>query len=295
MKILVPAGVGGAGLFLYMRHQQTGHLRLVDWIIAGSIFVLSLLVVLSSCFGTTAGWEDPEESPAFSGQRKWLLAIFLLPVLLWGVYSHSENFQDLLKKPDEQMQAARALAQALKTPRVIRTQAGEPDGTGWVPVLSPAGGFSAYVPDRFNEAIVALKMDGRPAPVVVVGARTEELKFVVFAARWSSGPQSLEARARAAVKSFCQFKDPVVLREELYEARFPLIEVEGDAPKAKGLARIIATDKAVYGLAVEGPELTASVREAARRFFDSFAIVAPEPNEAAIRDAVDHGEPNRGD
>ena len=302
LKMLVPAGVGGAGLFLYMRHQQTGSLRLVDWIIAGSILALSVLILCASWFRTTKAWENSEDSadsedsedsrPMMGGQFRWLLAILLLPLLLWMVYS-TDDFQDLLKKPDERMHAARALTEALKSPRTIRTLAGEPDETGWVPAHSAAGGFFVHVPDRFNEVIVALEMEGRPTPVVVVGARTEELKFVVLAARWTGGTKDLKARAKIAVKSLCHFQNPVVLKEELFEGKFPLIELEGDAATAKGLARIIATDKAVYGLAVEGPDLTDDVRTAAGRFFDSFAIVAAEPNEAVILNLIDAGDPNQ--
>jgi len=180
----------------------------------------------------------------------------------------------------------------LRHPRTIRTEAGEPDATGWVPALSPLGGFSVSLPDRFNEAVVALKIKGRLTPVVVVGARMEDLKFVVLAARWRDGVKDLKARAKAAVKSLCQFTNPVVSREELFDGRFPLVEVEGDASGGRGLARIIATDDAVYGLAVEGPELTGSARAVAQRFFDSFTIVAPEPNEAMIHDAIGLAEPN---
>lgn len=292
LKILVPAGLGGAGLFLYARHQQAGHLRVVDWIIAGSILALSLLVVLAPRMRTTEGWDDEEESPAFSGQRKLLLAVILMPLLLWVLYQATDGFQSLVKPTDEQTRESRALAQALRHPRTIRTEAGDPDETGWVPALSPLGGFSVSLPDRFNEAVVALKMEGRFTPVVVVGARMENHRFVVLAARRSDGAKDLKARAKAVVKSLCQFRNPVVSREELFEGRFPWIEVEGDASSGKGLARIIATDTAVYGLAVEGPELTDSVRAAAQRFFDSFTIVAPEPNEAMIRDAVGLAEPN---
>jgi hypothetical protein len=292
LKILVPAGVGGAGLFLYVRHQQTGHLRVVDWIIAGSILALSLLVVLAPRLRTTEGWDDEEESPAFSGQRKLFLAVILFPLLLWVLYQATDGFQSLGKSPDEQTRESRALTEALRHPRTIRTEAGEPDETGWVPALSPLGGFSVSLPDRFNEAVVALKLEGRFTPVVVVGARMENHRFVVLAARWSDGAKDLKVRAKAAAKSLCQFKNPVVSREELFEGGFPWIEVEGDASSGKGLARIIATDKAVYGLAVEGPELTVSMRAVAQRFFDSFTIVAPEPNEAMIRDAVGLAEPN---
>lgn len=292
LKILVPAGLGGAGLFLYARHQQAGHLRVVDWIIAGSILALSLLVVLAPRMRTTEGWDDEEESPAFSGQRKLLLAVILMPLLLWVLYQATDGFQSLVKPTDEQTRESRALAQALRHPRTIRTEAGEPDETGWVSAQSPLGGFSVSLPDRFNEAVVALKMEGRFTPVVVVGARMENHRFVVLAARRSDGAKDLKARAKAVVKSLCQFRNPVVSREELFEGRFPWIEVEGDASSGKGLARIIATDTAVYGLAVEGPELTDSVRAAAQRFFDSFTIVAPEPNEAMIRDAVGLAEPN---
>ncbi len=298
LKMLVLAGVGGAGLFLYMRHQQTGHLRLVDWIIAGSILVLSVLIVCASWFRTTKAWENSEDStdsedsrPLMSGQLRWLLAILLLPLLLWVVYS-TDDFQDLLKKAEERTQT-KALIEALKNPHAVRILAGEPDETGWVPAHSAAGGFFVYVPDRFNEVIVALEMEGRPTPVVVVGARTENLKFVALAARWTGGGKDLKGRAKTAVKSLCHFENPVVLREELFEDRFPLVEVEGEVGAAKGLARIIATDKAVYGLAVEGPDLTGDVRAAAGRFFDSFAIVASEPNEAVILNLIDAVEPNQ--
>jgi len=60
-----------------------------------------------------------------------------------------------------------------------------------------------------------------------------------------------------------------------------------------GERSIIVTDKAVYSLEVEGAELTDDARDAARRFFDSFAIVAPEPNEAMIREAIEAGDPNQ--
>lgn len=298
LKILVPVGVGGAGLFLYMRHQQTGQLRLVDWMIAGSILAVSVLIVCASWFRTTKAWEDSDDSPdsqdsrpMMGGQLRWMLAILLLPLLLWIVYSN-DDLMDLWKQPAERAQT-KALIEALKSPRTIRTLAGEPDETGWVPAHSDAGGFFVHVPDRFNEAIVALEMEGRPTPVVVVGARTEEWKFVALAARWAGGPKNLKARIQTAAKSLCQFENPVVVREGLFDGRFPLIEMEGEADAAKGLARIIATDKAVYGLAVEGPELTAGARADARRFFDSFAIVAPEPNEAVIRAAIEAVDPNQ--
>ncbi|NLH40580.1 MAG: hypothetical protein GX448_01980 [Planctomycetes bacterium] len=295
LKIFVPAGLGGAGLFLYARHQQTGHLRVVDWVIAGSIAGLSLLLVLSSWVRTTEGWDDEEELPAFSGQRKLLLAVILMPLALWGLYQASDDFENLFKKPDERTLAARALAKALRYPRIVRTGAGEPDGTGWVPAGSSLGGFLVHVPDRFNEAIVALKVGGRLTPVVIVGSEMENLKFVALAARWGDDAKDLEARAKAAVKSLCQFEDSVVAGEGLFEDKFPWIEVEGRPSGARGLARVIATDTAIYGLAVEGPELTNPMRVAAGRFFDSFAITAPEPNETLIRDAVGLSEPNRSD
>ncbi|HON90028.1 MAG TPA: hypothetical protein PKZ07_00525 [Sedimentisphaerales bacterium] len=292
LKILVPAGLGGASLFLYVRYRQVGHLRIVDWFIAGSILAMSLMVVLASRMRTTQGWEDEEESPAFRNQRKLFLAVILFPLLLWVLYQTTDDFQRLVK-PDEQTQESRVLVQALRHPLVIRTEAGEPDATGWVPALSPLGGFFVSLPNRFNEAVVALKMEGRFTPVVVVGAQMEDRKFVVLATRRSGGPKDLKTCAKAAVKSLCQFKNLVLSREDLFEGRFPWIEVEGDALGGKGLARIIATDRAVYGLAVEEPELTDNTRAAAQRVFGSFKIVAPEPNEGMIRRLLRGGDPDQ--
>jgi hypothetical protein len=300
LKILVAAGAIGAGLFLRMRHQQTGHLRLVDGVIAGSILALSVLGVFASRFRTTEGWDDSEDSagsddshPLIGGQIRWLVVVLLLPLLLWIVYSN-DDLMDLWKQPAERAQT-KALIEALKSPRTIQTLAGEPDETGWVPAHSDAGGFFIHVPDRFNEAIVALKLECRETPVVVVGARTEDLKFVALAASWTGGPKNLKGRIQTAAKSLCQFENPVVVREGLFEDRFPLIEMTGKTGGAKGFARIIATDKAVYGLAVEGPQLTDAMRADAARFFDSFAILAPEPNEAVILDAIGLVESNPAD
>lgn len=298
LKILMPAGVVGAGLFLYMRHQQTGHIRLVDWIIAGSIVALSVLVVLASRFRTTEGWDDTEDSAGsddsrtmVDGQLRWLVVVLLLPVLLWALYSNGDLL-GLFQNPQERAQTAEIL-EALQSPLTIQTLAGEPDETGWVPAHSDAGGFFVHVPDRFNEAIVALTLEGRQTPVVVVGARTEDLKFVALAARWAGGAKNLKARTQAVAKSLCQFENPIVVREGLFEERFPLVEMTGETGDAKGLARIIATDEAVYGLAVEGPQLTDAMRADAARFFDSFAILAPEPNEAVILDLIEAEDPSR--
>lgn len=300
LKILMPAGVVGAGLFLYVRHQQTGQIRLVDWIIAGSIVALSVLIVLAPRFRTTEGWDDSEDAassddsrPMVGGQLRWLVVVLLLPVLLWALYSNGDLL-GLFQNPQERAQTAEILA-VLKSPRTIRTLAGEPDETGWVPAHSDAGGFFVHVPDRFNEAVVALTLEGRQTPVVVVGARTEDLKFVALAASWMGSRKDLKTHVKAAAKSLCHFENPIVVTEGLFEERFPLIEMTGQIGDAHGLARIIATDKAVYGLAVEGPQLTDAMRADAGRFFDSFAILAPEPNEAVILNAIGLAEPNQAD
>ncbi|MGE5294581.1 MAG: hypothetical protein ACM3VT_07120, partial [Solirubrobacterales bacterium] len=218
--------------------------------------------------------------------RKGPLWIVLVCLFLWVLYGGSSGFLGGGAQSPDWMRA-------IQTPRMIRTSAGQPDATGWVPVLSAAGGFSASVPGRFNEAIAALKIGGRRTPVVIVGVKTEDLEFVAIAAKWTGGSQDLKTRVKTAVRSLCRFKNPVVVKEELFDGKFPLIEMEGDAPAAKGLARIIATDRAVYGLTVEGPALTDDMRADARRFFESFATTAPEPNEAVIRDLIDGADPNQ--
>jgi len=252
---------------------------------AGGIFVLSVLLVRAAR-PRSADWRDSETPESEAGQRRGFLWIILLPLLLWALYGGSGGFGLAGKKSQDRVRR-------LETPRMIQTLAGQADDSGWVPAASTAGGFSVRVPDLFNEAIATLKLNGRLTPVVIVGARTEELRFVVLAAKWTGGGKDLKARAKSAAKSLSQFKNPVASREELFEGKFPTIEVEGGTPEIKGLARIIATDNAVYGLEVEGPELTDEVRETARRFFDSFAIVAPEPNETMIRDIIERGDPNQ--
>jgi hypothetical protein len=285
LRMLVMVGLGGACLFLCLRLRQAGHLRITDWLTAGGIFVLSVLLVRAAR-PRGSDWRDSETSEDETGHRRGLLWIILLPLLLWALYGGSDRLGLGGKKSQDRVKT-------LQTPRIMRTLAGQADETGWVPALSDAGGFSVRVPDLFNEAIATLKLNGRPTPVVIVGARAGELKFVVLAAKWTGGGKDLKARVKSAARSLSRFKKPVASREESFGNGFPAIEVEGDAPEAKGFAKIIATDTAVYGLEVEGPELTDEMREAARTFFDSFAIVAPEPNEAMIRDAIKSGDPNR--
>jgi len=285
LKMLVLVGLGGAGLFLCLRLRQAGHLRPADWLTAGGIFVLSVLLVLAAR-PKSADWQDSETPPNPTGQRRGLLWIILLPLFIWVLYGGSDGLWKGGAKSPRRMQATDA-------PHVIRSLAGEPDDTGWVRALSAAGGFSVHVPDLFSEAFATLKLNGRLTPVVIVGVRTEELRFVALAAKWSADAKDLKAHAKSTARSLCRLKNPTVSREGLFEDKFPLIEMEGDAAGAEGLARIIVTDKAVYSLEVEGAELTDDARDAARRFFDSFAIVAPEPNEAMIREAIEAGDPNQ--
>ncbi len=292
-KLCVPAGVIGVGWFLYVRYRQAGHLHLVDWIIAGSALVMSLLIIRVCRPKPPAAGQDSEESPAVTSQPKWLLKIGLLPLLLLVVYGASPDLQNAAKTRGGRRQVTKALEDATKNAHTIRTRAGQADDTGWVPASSTAGGFFVYVPDCFNEVITTFRIGDRPAPVVAVGAATADLKFVAFAAYDGGSRRNLKARAGDAIKSLRRFTSAVVSREGLFENKFPLIEMEMKARKTRGLLRLIVTDETVYGLAVEGPELTDSVRTTAGRFFDSFALVASEPNELTSSGPTDGGEPNR--
>jgi hypothetical protein len=285
--MIVLVGLGGAGAFLCLRQRQAGHLLPTDWLTAGMIFAVSALLVRAARPRPAGGDdEDSETRPESIAQRKGLLWIGLVCLFLWILYGGAGGLGEGWTKSKGWMRTVRGA-------HMIRTLAGQPDETGWVPARSEAGGFSVHVPDSFNEAVTVLKMSGRLTPVVIVGVKTGDLKYVALAAPWTGSGKDLKTRVKAAAKSLCQFEDSVVLREDLFEGRFPLIEIEGDVRAGRGLAKIIATDRAVYGLEVEGPELTDSARADAKRFFDSFAIVAPEPNEAVIRAAIEAGDPNQ--
>jgi hypothetical protein len=71
-----------------------------------------------------------------------------------------------------------------------------------------------------------------------------------------------------------------IIKEQLYDERYPLSVLEVTTAKTEGLAQTILIDDGFYVLGVECPEITEQVRMDAKRFFDSFKIIA-EPNQAS--------------
>lgn len=290
LKLFVPAAVSGIALFLFARHLRMGRLGLQDVIIAGTALAVGLFIFWISGRRTTARWASEQPSP-MNRRRRWLLAVGIGALFLSATYSVFEEFRGALKKWNERRQAAVAREEAMNNLHVIRTLAGRPDSAGWVPVSSTAGGFFVYVPGRFNEVTSTVEMGGRETFVVVVGARKGELKLVVMAFKDIGGGQSLEARTQDAIRQLGQFKNAIVCRRHLFADKFPLIEMEMNTAKPKGLGHIVVTDTTVYGLSVEGPELTEDLRATAKRFFDSFAVMPSEPNE--LQDRIPTGPESR--
>lgn len=282
--------VGGVGTFLGLCYLRTGHVKLQVWITVGVAVAISLLVVWVSCRRALAR-QTSGQSPPVEKRRTWLFRTGVGLLMLWMTFNLVKDFAVALNGYNDRKQTAQVREDMKSNLRVIRTSAGQADSTGWIPVCSVAGGFSVYVPSPFSEVTATTEIDGQPVPVVLVGTQTADLKFAALAIELHSGEQEM-ARAEHAIKSLRQFKNAIVRNKRLFKDRFPLMEMEVNAPQVKGLGQVIVTDKTHYILSVESRELTEEVRTTARRFFDSFEIIPSEPNEPPQHDAANPLEPS---
>ncbi len=135
-----------------------------------------------------------------------------------------------------------------------RTQAGEPDSTGWMVAASTGGGFSVQLPLKFNDFTVT-EADPKSAALRthVVGARSQEgIKFTASRIVYRKGAES-------AKSFFSRFEKAV--------------ERKGDAVVYR---RAVLLESDLLLMIVEAPrEHEALVEGLAKRFFDSLRISTP--------------------
>ncbi len=172
-----------------------------------------------------------------------------------------------------------------KKTRIIRTGAGQRDATGWVPARSRDGRFSVHMPDYFIEAVTEMSRTGRTEPLPVLSASFKEANFMVVTLPCKDPEKTPAMRMQKALARIKQTQGGQikVLEEGLYADQYPrlIAEFHVDASGADGLMQIIIFDEQQYMLTVECPEVTEELRAMAQRFFQSFEILAADPNTAA--------------
>jgi len=278
LKLFVPAGVIALGLFLYTGYLQAGRLTWIDWLaVAGAAVVGSIVFVVSA--RTVAVREASGASASGTTRRQWWPWLVFIGLTIFATPRMVRDLHRGFQASRRRSAMAEARAELAGSARVLRTAAGRPDATGYVPAHSEAGGFFVHMPNVFNEMSTTFHLHGQDVTAVGVSSVLAGMRFVVLAVDEGYGKDV------DAPKTICQrllrVEDSELIEERLFDGRHPLFLIRVKLRDSEGFVQTIFAERQTYVLMADGPQITDTLRETAKVFFNSFAILSSEPNELA--------------
>jgi len=277
IMMFLPGTVAAIAAVLYSRYLQTGRISTGD--VVAVLVTLGIVALVSGLTLRHVAKRQASGTAPRPMSRKASIGIAAL-----AIFMLLHTFYPMYKKVRVGQSSRQANEDIRKNARVIRTNTGQRDVTGWVPARSTDGRFSVMMPNVFNEIVTQTARNGRTQELTALGTSCKGATFMVTTCPYEDPGKALAGRKQEALDRMKQTKGGQIkiLEEGLYAERYPrlIAEAHVDANGADGLVQIVMADEGWYMVSVQGSELTEELRAMAQRFFQSFEITAPDPNAA---------------